>query len=157
MNLVKIIIWPRATNPLRRAIRFLTHGKGSHAAFLRGNGRIIENTWPKVRERAFRYGEVHQVEIYRLDGMTAAESSRLERWFDEELKNPPPYSWLDLFRYAFNLRPVEGRASFCSMWVCRGLRKNLPAEDQPLQRLEWRDYASPRDLRISPRLIRYWM
>jgi hypothetical protein len=38
--------------------------------------------------------------------------------------------------------------------VLRGLRLNLPAAKQPLVRLQYQDFASPRDLRISPLLIR---
>ena len=138
-------------------IRFLTRGYGSHAAFIRENGRIFENFWPHVRERDFLPGELNQVEIYTLEGMTYAESSTLERWMDDQLKNPPPYSVCDLFRYAVNLPPVSGSSCFCSQYVLRGLRKCLSEEKQPLMRLEYQDFASPRDLRLSPRLHRCYL
>lgn len=139
------------------AIKFLTRGKGTHAMFVRGNRRVIENFWPHVRERDFAAGEIQTVELYRLDGMTPADSARLERWFDEQLRNPPPYSVRDLFRYAVDMPPVSGRSCFCSQWVLRGLRLNVPEAKQPLVRLEYRDFASPRDLRLSPRLIRTYL
>ncbi len=154
--LVKVAIWPKGHDAMSFEIRLLTRGYGSHAAFIRENGRIFENFFPHVRERGFNPGEEKQVEIYRLEGMTPADSSRLERWMDEQLRNPPPYSIRDLFRYAVNLPPVSGRSCFCSQFVLRGLRECLSYEKQPLTRLEYQDFASPRDLRISPRLHLHW-
>lgn len=151
---VHIAIWLAAAghDPMGPLIKFLTRGDGTHAAFVRGTGLIVENFYPHVRERKFAPGECRHVELYRLEGMTPAGSLRLETWIDRELANPAPYSIRDLFRYAINLPPVRGHGSFCSQWVLRGLRQTQPAEIQPLTRLEYPDFAPPSDLRISPRL-----
>lgn len=151
---VLIAIWPSAHDPLDGLIKFFTRGKGTHAAFVRGNNRIVENFYPHVHERQWKAGESLKVELYRIEGMTPADFDRLERWFDHELKNPPPYSIVDLFRYALDLQPRRGQGCFCSQFVLRGLRQCLAPSKQPLVRLQYQDFASPRDLRISPRLIR---
>lgn len=177
---VLIAIWPRSHDCISGAIRFFTRGRGTHASFIRGNGNVIENFWPCVREREFTRGEREQVEEYRIAGSTPSDWWNLERWFDEQLNKPRAPLWLaiaasipfveklfrgrlkkyrtvysiaDLFRYAVNLKPIGENGGFCSMWVLRGCRKKLPLVKQPLVRLEYQDYASPRDLRISPLLI----
>lgn len=150
---VLVGIWTHGHDALDTAIKFLTRGRGTHAAFIRGNGNIIENFYPRVRERGWNPGERRLVEEYRLAGSTPDDWAALESWFDEQLRNPPPYSVVDLFRYAVNLPPRPGASCFCSGWVLRGLRLNLPAGKQPLARLEYPDWASPRDLRISPLLV----
>lgn len=151
---VLVAIWARGHDPLDSLIKLFTHGRGTHAAFIRGNGNIIENFVPRVRERGWNKGERRKVELYRIAGSTPWDWQRLEEWFDSQLKNPPAYSILDLFRYALNLPPRPDAACFCSAWVLRGIRLNLPACKQPLVRLPYQDWASPRDLRISPLLIR---
>jgi len=156
-NTVCIAIWAKGHDRLDKVIRFLTHGRGSHAAFVRGDGKIVENFYPNVRERSFKVGERKNVELYTISGITAPESARLEAWFDAELgkKQPMAYSIRNLFRYAINWPPLKGNRSFCSSFVLRGLRECLPPGKQPLARLEYTDYASPRDLRISPLLKPY--
>lgn len=139
------------------AIKLLTRGYGTHASFVRGNGKIIENFWPHVRERAWLHQEGANVELYRIEGTTSADWLALERWFDGQMTNPPSYSVRDLFRYAFDMPPVRGPGCFCSQWVLRGCRLNLDAGKQPLVRLEYLDFAAPRDLRISPRLVRVYV
>jgi hypothetical protein len=151
---VLVAIWMRGHDLLDSSIKFLTHGHGTHAAFIRGNGNIIENFYPRVRERGWSPGERAGVEEYRIAGSTPDDWALLEDWFDQQLKTPPPYSIPDLLRYAVNLPPRPGAACFCSMWVLRGLRLCLPACKQPLARLDYPDWASPRDLRISPLLVR---
>ncbi len=151
---VLIGIWPKGHDAMAFAIRGLTHGYGEHACFIRGNGLIVENFWPHVRERQWQPWEHKQVELYRIAGSTPDDWWNLEKWFDEQLRNPPEYSVVDLFRYAVNLPPVHGSSCFCSMWVLRGLRLNLSPCKQPLARLPYQDWASPRDLRISPLLIK---
>jgi hypothetical protein len=151
---VFVAIWAKSHDPMDGAIKFLTRGRGTHAAFIRGNGNVIENFYPHVREREFKPGERDNVEEYRIAGSTPDDWWNLERWFDDQLRNPPPYSILDLFRYAVNLPPKPGASCFCSMWVLRGIRLNLSPCKQPLARLAYPDYASPRDLRISPLLIK---
>jgi hypothetical protein len=151
---VLVGLWTHGHDILDGAIRFLTHGEATHAAFIRGNGRVIESFYPHVRERDWQPGERRLVEEYRLAGSTPDDWAALEEWFDGQLAKPPPYSIQDLFRYELNLPPRAGAACFCSMWVLRGIRLNLPACKQPLARLKYPDWASPRDLRISPLLIR---
>lgn len=146
-------IWTSGHDALDSAIKLFTHGRGTHAAFIRGNGNVIENFYPRVRERGWNAGERDGVEEYRMAGSTPDDWAALETWFDDQLKNPPPYSEADLVRYAFNLPPRAGASCFCSMWVLRGIRLNLSPVKQPLARLAYPDYASPRDLRISPLLI----
>jgi hypothetical protein len=150
---VRIAIWINDHDIMGKAIRFLTHGTGTHAAFIRENGRIIENFYPNVRERVWKPGEQKHAEIYELEGLTTAESKKLEAWFEEQLAKPPSYSIRDLFRYALNWPPIRGNRCFCSMWVLRGLRLCVDKKKQPLTRLAYQDYASPRDLRISPLMI----
>lgn len=149
-----IAIWPTAHDPMDAAIKFLTRGKGTHAAFVRPNGKIAENFFPHVRERDWLPGEIKRVELYQIADMTPEEGKRLDDWIAHQLNKPPSYSIRDLFRYALNLPPMPGRSCFCSQWVLRGVRINLPINKQPLVRLEYLDFASPRDLRISPRLIK---
>jgi hypothetical protein len=151
---VLIAIWARGHDPMDSVIKWLTRGKGTHAAFIRGNGRVVENFYPRVRERVWQPGERARVEEYRLVGSTPQEWAMLEGWFEAQLRHPPRYSIVDLFRYAVNLPPRPGAACFCSMWVLRGLRVNLAVDRQPLARLAYLDYASPRDLRLSPLLWR---
>jgi hypothetical protein len=152
-NEVFIAIWAKGHDWMDASIKFLTHGSGTHAAFVRGNGRIAENFWPHVRERDWKAGERDTVEIYRIAGTTPDDWAAIENWIDGELKRPSRYSIEDLIRYALNLPPDPGSSSFCSMWILRCLRLNLAPDLQPLVRLSYPDYASPRDLRISPRLI----
>jgi len=153
-NEVLVAIWTKGHDPMDSAIKFLTRGRGTHAAFIRASGNIIENFYPRVRERGWNPGERSKVEEYRIAGSTPDDWNALEMWFDEQLRNPPPYSIADLFRYAINLPPRAGAACFCSGWVLRGIRLNLSPCKQPLARLPYPDWASPRDLRISPLLIR---
>ena len=150
--MVHIAIWPIAHDPLDKAIKFVSRGRGGHAAFVRGSGLIAENFWPHVHERAWRPGESEIVKVFRLEGLTPGGSARLERWIDEELAHPAPYSVADLVRYALNQAPTQGRGCFCSQWVLRGIRETQPAGVQPLVRLEYQDFASPTQLLNSPRL-----
>jgi hypothetical protein len=151
---VLIGIWTHGHDALDSLIKLCTHGRGTHAAFIRGNGNVIENFYPRVRERGWHAGERRTVEEYRIAGSTPEDWLALENWFDGQLKNPPPYSVEDLLRYAVNLPPRPGASCFCSGWVLRGVRLNLSSCKQPLARLDYPDYASPRDLRISPLLVR---
>ena len=148
---VLIAIWAKGHDPMDSLIKIFTRGRGTHAAFRRGNGRIIENFYPRVRERDLAPGEA--VEFYRIAGSTPLDWQRLEGWFNRQLKHPPAYCIVDLFRYAADLPPVDGRSCFCSQWVLRGCRLCLPWHRQPLMRLEYPDWASPTMLRSSPRLI----
>ena len=153
-NEVLVGIWTHGHDAMDSAIKFLTRGRGTHAAFIRGNGNIIENFYPRVRERGWNPGERSKVEEYRIAGSTPDDWSSLETWFNEQLRHPPAYDILDLFRFALNMKPDKDAACFCSAWVLRGIRLNLCPCKQPLARLEYPDWASPRDLRMSPLLHR---
>ena len=150
---VLIGIWTRGHDDMDAAIKFLTRRPGEHAAFIRASGNVIENFYPHVRERGWSPGERMNVEEYRIAGSNPDDWDMLERWFDAELADPPPYSIADLFRYAFNMPPKPGLPCFCSQWVLRGIRENLSPCKQPLVRLEYEDFAAPGDLRCSPLLI----
>ena len=150
---VCIAIWTRGHDWMDGIIRWRTSGRGTHAAFV-VDDTIYENFWPRVRRRYWRAGEKEKVELYRLQDSTPADWHRLIRWMETELKNPPSYSIRDLFRFMMNIRPVRGRACFCSMWVLRGIRLCYPPKLQPLTRLQYEDYAAPATLRMSPRLVR---
>lgn len=145
---IYIAIWISDHDPIGRAIRFLTHGTGTHAAFVR-NGKIVENFYPHVRERAFKPGELGQVEIYEIDNSTPARLLALSDWLDKQLAKPKSYSILDLFRYAVNWPPLRGNRGFCSMFVLEGV---LNCVCTILCRLPYKYYGSPRDIRISPYL-----
>ena len=132
-----------------RAIRFITHGTGTHAAFVR-DGLIVENFYPHVRSRAFKPGEFEQVEYYEIDGGLGEQRFKnLSEWIDIQLSKPKSYSIADLFRYALNWPPLRGNSGFCSMFVLEGVIKNVC---QLLCRLPYKYYGSPRDIRISPLL-----
>lgn len=150
---VLIAIWPSAHDPMDGAIKFLTRGRGTHASFVRGNDKIIENFYPRVRERSWLPSEEQKVELYRIAGSGPHDWHNLEKWFDRQLEHPVAYSIRDLFRYALDMAPVKGRSCFCSQWVLRGCRLNLQAAQQPLARLRYEDFAPPSQLRSSPRLL----
>lgn len=151
---VLVGIWVGGHDRMDGAIKFLTRREGCHAGFIRGSGKIINNFWPHVNERDWRPGERPTVEEYRIAGSTPMDWECLEQWFDQQLRNPPPYSISDLFRYAVNMPPISGAPCFCSQWVLRGLRANLSPCKQPLVRLEYPDFAAPGDLRCSPLLVK---
>lgn len=151
---VLVAIWARGHDWMDWAIRLITHGRGTHAAFVRASGNIVENFYPRVRERGWNKGERGKVELYRIAGSTPDDWRKLEEWFAHELAHPAPYSIADLFRFWLGLPPNPDKACFCSAWVLRGIRLNLSPCKRPLVRLPWEDWASPRDLRISPLLIR---
>lgn len=137
------------------AIKFLTHGKGCHAAFLRSdNVTIHEAFYPRVRDRKLLPSDMRSVECYRLDGLSVDDHARFERLFDANLKLRIEYSILDLFRYAFNRPSRDEHHTFCSRYVMHCLQAVLHGHQMPLVRLPYRDWASPRDLRLSPLLLR---
>ena len=152
-NEILIAIWDKGHDPLDSLIKLFTKGRGTHAAFIRQNGKVIENFYPHVRERNLTLEDHKSVAVYSLRNVTRKECERIEKWFDEQLKHPPEYSIRDLFRYALDLPPIEGSRCFCSQWVLRGLRLNVAPEKQPLVRLEYPDFAPPANLETSPYLI----
>ena len=151
---VLVLLWDKGHDAMDSAIRLITHGTATHAAFLRGNGRIVEDFYPRVRERDWRPGEAAKVGHYRIAGSTCDDWWRLERWLDWQVAHPQAYSIVDLIRYALHLPPAPGSAAFCSMFVLRGIRLQLSDCKQPLARLEHMDWASPAQLANSPLLIK---
>lgn len=151
---MKILIWPGHHDSLDAAIKFFTHGKGSHAAFLRAdNCTIHEAFWPKVRDRAFTAMDRFRVEAYELQGVTPQQHKTFEHLFDYNLARHIRYSIADLFRYALNLPSRDEHHTFCSRYVMHCCHAVLSPDLMPLVRVPYGDWASPRDLRISPRLL----
>jgi hypothetical protein len=151
---MKILIWPGHHDALDCAIKFCTHGRGSHAAFLRADDATIhEAFWPQVRDRVVTPEDRRLAEVYELSGLSDRDHLAFEHLFDANLRRHIRYSIEDLVRFALNLPTRDEHHTFCSRYVMNCLRAILPGHDLPLVRLECRDWASPRDLRISPRLI----
>jgi len=152
---VKILIWPGHHDCLDALIKAFTHGRGSHAAFLRkGDKTIHEAFWPEVRDRMIMPHDRAVAEVYALEGVSEHQHDLLERLFDDNLKRHIEYSFGDLFRYALNRPNQDESHTFCSRYVMHCLLLTLHPLQMPLRRLPCRDWASPRDLRISPRLHR---
>lgn len=150
---MKILIWPGHHDKLDLAIKFFTHGRGSHAAFLRRDDCTIhEAFWPRVRDRIVMPSDRRLADVYELAGVTDEDDERFEHLFDANLRRHIEYSIGDLFRFAFNRPSRDEHHTFCSRYVMRCLRAVLPDGKLPLVRLPDGDWASPRDLRISPRL-----
>lgn len=151
---MKILIWPGHHDGLDAAIKFFTHGRGSHAAFLRDDDSTVhEAFWPQVRDRDLTNEDVRRVEVYGLEGISEKDHSLFEHLFDKNLRLHIRYSFGDLLRYAFNRPERDEHHTFCSRYVMHCLHAIVSDDEMPLVRLPDRDWASPRDLRISPRLI----
>lgn len=150
---MKILIWPGHHDCLDWAIKLCTHGRGSHAAFLRDdNATVHEAFWPKLRDRDLTAADARRVEVFELDGVLLHEHEQFEHLFDANLRRGVKYSTGDLLRYAFNRPNRDEHHTFCSRYVMNCLNAILPARLLPLVRLPAKDWASPRDLRISPAL-----
>ena len=151
---MKILIWPGHHDPLDFWIKLCTHGRGSHAAFLRQDDCTIhEAFYPEVRDRMVMPRDRRLTEVYDLGGVTDNQHRQFEHLFDCNLRRQIRYSIADLFRYALNLPCRDEHHTFCSRYVLYCLHAILHDTQMPLVRLPARDWASPRDLRISPRLI----
>jgi len=150
---VKILIWPGHHDPVDALIKFFTHGRQAHAAFLRADDITVhEAFYPQVRDRIVMPHDRRTAEVFALEGVTERQHAQFERLFDHNLNRHIQYSIADLFRYAFN-RPNHDEAhTFCSRYVMHCLITVLHPLQLPLRRLPARDWASPRDLRISPKL-----
>ena len=151
---MKILIWPGHHDCLDAAIKCLTHGQGSHAAFLRSDDeRVHEAFWPRVRTRPLTDEDRAAAEVYRLEGVSDRQHAQFEWLFDSNDLANIEYSIADLFRFALNLQTRDEKHTFCSRYVMHCLQEVLQSHYQmPLVRLPDRDWASPRDLRISPKL-----
>jgi len=122
---------------------------------------VHESFYPCVRTRPFTLEDLAVVEIYDVEGVTPEQHEHFERLFSQHdgFRHQIRYSIGDLFRYAFNCpareatdRSEELHGMFCSRYAMFCFRKVLSGAQLPLVRLPARDWASPRDLRISPRL-----
>lgn len=150
---MKILIWTGHHDPLDAAIKFLTHGRGSHAAFLRADGVTVhEAFYPRVRDRAMMPIDRKNAEAFELEGLSKTHHRSFEHLFDSNLRRGIEYSVLDLVRYAINLPSRDEHHTFCSRYVLHCCHAILTDELMPLVRIPNHDWASPRDLRISPRL-----
>jgi len=180
---MKVLIWPGRHDLLDGAIKWMTHGAGTHAAFLRasadqnwrlrsarsalGRGapiwvdclldgmRVQESFYPRVRSRPFTRADLEAAEVYELPAVTTEQTARFERLFAEHdgFRHRIRYPIEDLFRYALNWPARdELHGMFCSRYVLYCCRCVLRPEQLPLVRLPVPDWASPRDLRISPGL-----
>ena len=151
---MKIAIWTHHPGDLLgEAIDFLTHGTAQHAGFIRQSGLIVEAYWPRVRQRAIVDAERPFMKVFELRGMTPALHDAFEVEFDRLLAHPPEYSGEDLFRFLFNQPNTDEKHTFCSRLVMHEIMTVCPPEIWPLVRCMDGDWASPRDLFISPQLI----
>lgn len=150
---MKILIWPGHHDPLDALIKFFTHGRGAHAAFLRGDGRTIHEAFmPALRDRSLDPADRRWAEVFEVAGVTRQQHAQFERLFDYNLQRHIRYSLGDLLRFALNCPCRDEHHTFCSRYVLYCLHAILADEQMPLVRLPFGDWASPRDLRISPRL-----
>jgi hypothetical protein len=150
---MKILIWTGHHDPLDAAIKFLTHGRGSHAAFLRADGFTVhEAFYPKVRDRLLTAVDRQNAEAFEIKGLTRKQQLEFEHLFDANLRLNIEYSIADLFRFALNIPSRDEHHTFCSRYVLHCCHAILPDDLMPLVRIPNHDWASPRDLRISPRL-----
>ena len=157
---MKILIWPGHHDPVDALIKFLTHGRGSHAGFLRDDDVTIhEAFWPELRDRIVMPHDRRVAEVYELEGVTGHQHEQFEKLFDYNLNRRIKYSIVDLVRYAVNCPSRDEHHTFCSRYVLYCLHAILHDQQMPLVRLPDRDWASPRDLRISPRmhLIKHYL
>jgi hypothetical protein len=157
---MKILIWTGAHDIMDGAIKFLTHGRGTHAAFLRaarssGSNRMTvhEAFWPRVRDRALTDEDRKNARAFELEGITHRQTLAFERLFDANLRRGIEYSVADLFRFALNIPSRDESHTFCSRYVLHCCHEILHECQMPLVRIPDGDWASPRDLLISPRLI----
>ena len=150
---MKILIWPGHHDAMDALIKAFTHGRGSHAAFLREDNRTIHEAFmPELRDRIVMPHDRRVAEVYELEGVSDHQHKQFERLFDYNLRRRIKYSIVDLFRYAINRPCRDEHHTFCSRYVLFCLHAILEDQQMPLVRLPDRDWASPQDLRISPRL-----
>jgi len=150
---MKILIWPGRHDPLTALIAWCTHGRGAHAGFLRRDGVTIhEAALPQLRERAVAPRDRRLAEVFEVEGVADHQHRQFEHLFDYNLRLRIRYSIADLLRFAFNRPSRDEYHTFCSRYVLFCLHAVLREDQMPLVRLPAGDWASPRDLRISPRL-----
>jgi hypothetical protein len=151
---MKILIWTGAHDIMDGAIKFLTHGRGTHAAFLRADDATVhEAFYPKVRDRALTDADRTNARAFEIKGLTNRQIRAFEHLFDANLRRGIEYSVLDLARYALNRPSRDEFHTFCSRYVLHCCHAILHEWQMPLVRIPDGDWASPRDLLISPRLV----
>ena len=156
---MKILIWTGHHDPLDAAIKFFTHGKGTHAAFLRSDGATVhEAFFPKVRDRDLTDADIQNAKAFQIEGVTMKQNQAFEHLFDANLRRGIEYSVVDLVRFALNMPSRDEHHTFCSRYVlncCHAVLADGHHGESlmPLVRIPGGDWASPRDLLISPRLI----
>lgn len=151
---MKILIYTGYHSLLDGAIKLLTHGPASHAAFLRSDGQTIhEAFWPRLRDRPVTTDDTSNATAFRIEGLTDLQEAEFEHLFDSNLRLGIKYSVEDLFRFAANWPSRDEHHTFCSRYVLNCCHAILQDSQMPLVRIPYADWASPRDLFISPRLI----
>jgi hypothetical protein len=90
--------------------------------------------------------------IYEIEGVTKKQSREFEKLFDRNIEVGIEYSIIDLFRFALNIPNKDEKHTFCSRYILSCCSKILEEDQMPLVRLKYKNWASPRDLRISPKL-----
>lgn len=152
---VRVAIWTKHPGDiLGEAIDFVTRGTAQHAGFIRGNGMIHELYLPHVRDRVILDAERPYLKTFDIEGLTDELNTALERHFDNVLDQVAKgggisYSITDLFRILCDMSTPDDGSMVCSQYVFWQLNLiGLP----PLARCG-KDFISPRDLFISPRLL----
>lgn len=149
---MKVLVWAGHHDVLDGAIKFFTHGAGSHVAALRKDDHTVhEAFWPRVRDRLYTNDDRKLAQAFELEGLTLADHDKFERLFDDNIKRHVGYSIWDLFRYALNMPVKDETQTFCSRYFLHCCHKVVPHK-MPLVRLPFGDWGSPRDVLISPRL-----
>lgn len=152
-GLVRVAVWLQHPGDLLgAAITFATHGIGEHAGFIRSNGLVHELYFPRVRDRQLVAGEMDLMEIYDIQGLTPDLSRQLEEKFDANLKAGIRYDIWDLFKIEFDETFPLDKSGVCSCYVMHTLNDVLPVDLLPLVRID-ASQVSPRDIRLSPRLV----
>lgn len=106
----------QGTTPIPRLIRWQTHSKYSHAAFLFDDGRVVEALWPRV-VLAHSLGENHpagtQVDIFKFKRpLDIFEQAHLEALVLADVGSP--YDILGVLRFITRSKSPKSRRLFCS-------------------------------------------
>jgi hypothetical protein len=151
---MKILIWEGYHDPLDAAIKFFSHGRGTHAAFLRSDDATVhEAFWPKVRDRDLTDADKVNAKAFRVCNVSQRQHELFEHLFDANLRRGIKYSVADLFRFALDMPSRDEHHTFCSRYVLHCCNAILWEWQMPLVRIPGGDWASPRDLLISPLLM----
>jgi len=150
---MKILIWPGHHDPVDALIKFFTHGRGAHAAFLRDDDATIHEAFlPRLRERSVLPG-IDGCGSVRVGGRHHHQHRQFEHCSTPICGGTSGIPWR-----IGSLRPQlaqPGRAShlLLALRVVSVCMRFCRKEQMPLVRLPAGDWASPRDLRIPPGCI----